>query len=249
MTAKKSANSEFANPNAIFLRRWWRRGVLPGISVLGLILLAACAYQPGYRDNPFKRSFSWFSYLNADDLRSYCAAGGPDRYRIVYNGRADEQVRTYDLTATSTGGADLVVQVSGGADFSKPIPLDDLLSPWRGKIERTIIGRGPLRAIRDALRASHFDMPPPSGTRVHSWNFFWLAMACESGRFTYNGWGYGSPRFNQVVLQKSLMAVDPTGIAFNPPREVEPPEIEGGRHEFYELYVTSKGTKGNFTLF
>jgi hypothetical protein len=213
------------------------------------MLLAACAYKPGYRDNPFTRSFSWFSYLNADDLRPMCKVGAPDRYRIVYNGRAEEQVRTYDLTVTSTGGADLIVQVSGDADFSQPIPLGDLLSPWRGRIERTTISRSQLGTIHDALRASDFKMPPPRGTRVHSWNFFWLAMACENGQFTYNGWGYDSPRFKQVVLQKPLMAVDPTGIAFNPSRAVEPPEIEAGRHEYYELYVTPSGTKGNFTLF
>lgn len=213
--------------------------------------MAACTYQPGYRDNPVARSFAWFSYVNADDLRSSCAAGSPARYRIIYNGKQDEQVRTYDLTATADGGADLVIQVSSAApDLVGGVSLADPLAPWRGKIERRHIGADAFQAIRGALRESGFYAPPPEDTRVKSWSFFWLAAACEDGKFTYNAWAYPSARFEQVTLKAPLMAVDNTGIAFNPPRPDTYPEREERlERRFYELVITGEGTKGHFTPF
>ena len=223
-------------------------------AILGLLGLAACSYRAGYGDNPFTRSFSWYSYLNGDDLRAYCRGGGPDRYRIVYNGVWEEQVRTYDITADpDRGGGDLVVQVSGPPDLSQEIPLDDLLAPWRGKIVRDRIGRGELRAVRDALRTSGFDTPPPEGTRLQSWSFFWIAIACEGGRFKYNAWGYPSERFERVTLRPPLEAVDRSGVPFNPPRPDTEPErsddTPGRRPDRYQLVVTPDGISGHFTAF
>ncbi len=223
-------------------------------AVLAALAVAGCTFQQGYHDNPIQRSMAWYSYLNGDDLRSYCRGGGPDRYRIVYNGIWDEQVRTYDITVDPSGeGAAVVMQVSGSVDVSE-IPLDDPLSPWRGKIARRHIGRGELRAIRDGLHKSGFDTPPPDGTRVYSWSFFWLVAACESGRFQYNAWGYDgsydTPRFDQVALRAPLMAIDTTGVAFNPPRrDVELDRDMERRRDYYELVITPQGIKDQFTPF
>lgn len=222
-----------------------------GRCALALLLgLGACTYTEGARDNPFARSFAWFSYLNGDDIRSYCKAGGPDRYRIVYNGNWDEQVRTYDITTDGAGGGELVIQVTGRADLSTAVELDSLLAPWRGRQERRALGRGEVNAVRDALAASGFRTPPPAGTRLQSWSFFWLAVACEGGRFTYNGWGYPSDRFKAVTLLAPLQAVDRTGIAFNPPREDTLPDRDDRmRQRYYELVITTDGIKDNFTPF
>src|SRR5690606_6468296 len=65
-----------------------------GPAALCLIVLAACTYRGA--DDPVSRKFSWFSYLNGDDIRRECVAGAADRYRFVYNGINVEQVRTYD---------------------------------------------------------------------------------------------------------------------------------------------------------
>lgn len=233
------------------------RRVLALGAVLVAVLVSGCTFRPGDRENPIARSMAWYSYLNGDDIRSYCKGGGPDRYRIVYNGIWDEQVRTYDITVDPDGaGAAVVIQVSGSADMSE-ISLGDPLAPWRGKIVHRHIGRGQLRAIRDGLRKSGFDTPPPKGTRLYSWSFFWLAAACESGQFKYNGWGYDgrydTPRFDKVALRKPLMAIDTTGVAFNPPRkdvEPYPPEsTEDKRRENYELVITPHGIQGQFTPF
>lgn len=221
------------------------------ISLAAAMLFAGCAYQPGLSKNPITRSASWFSYVGAEDIKTQCTATGPDRYRIVYNGTADTQVRAYDITTAPPGpGAEMRVQVRGELDVSGPIPLDDLLKPWRPTFETTTLSAAQLASIREALRASGFYNPPPEGTRVHSWNFFWIAAACENGRFTYNGWEYGSARFAQVRLAETLAAVDPVDKPFTTPRAAEPPRRdERGNREGYELYVTPGGTKGHITLF
>ena len=220
--------------------------------VLGACLaaiVAGCSFEAGDRDNPILRSFAWFSYLNGDDIRSYCKGGGPDRYRIVYNGNWDEQVRTYDLTADSAGGAELVVQVSGDLDVST-IKLADPLGPWRGKIVRRHLSRGEFRAIRDALHGSGFDTPPPAGIRLQSWSYFWLAAGCESGRFAFNGWAYPSARFKAVTLQVPLMAVDGSGVAFAPARDTDRPRsVDRQEKSYYELAITAEGIRDNFTPF
>lgn len=217
-----------------------------------LLAISACSYREGAGDNPITRSFAWFSYLNGDDLRSYCKAGGPDRYRIVYNADWNEQVRTYDLTANADGGADLALQVFGAGNWlGSGVSITDPLAPWRGRAERRVISRGELRAIRDALRASGFDTPPPVGTRVRSWGFFWLVATCEGGRFRYNGWAHPSPRYDAVALMPALKAVDNTGIAFNPAREVDWRLDRDQREhlQHYQLVITPDGIKDNFTPF
>lgn len=216
----------------------------------GLILaLPACTHRAGYEDNPVSRSFAWFSYLNADDLRKSCQTGGPDRFRVVYNGVWQEQVRSYDLTA-GPGGADFKAQVRGEADFARPIPLDDLLSPWRPKTVRKRIGGNELARLRAALQDSGFYAPVPQGTRVRSWGFFWVAASCEGGRFRFNAWSYPSKRFERVTLARVLGALDGTGIAFNDPRDTERPDWDEDRHvDRYELVVRGDGFADNLKLF
>ena len=73
------------------------------------ILLAGCTYR-GDIDNPAVRKVSWFSYLDGTDIRTACAEGAPDSYRLVYNGRYEEQLRSYEITADGAGGAYLVAR-------------------------------------------------------------------------------------------------------------------------------------------
>ncbi|MFX4447010.1 hypothetical protein ABTA86_19705, partial [Acinetobacter baumannii] len=83
-----------------------------GLAAVGLV---ACA-STGPVDNPIARTLTWFSYLNGDDIRNTCPAGVRDRYRFVYNGTFNSQVRTYDLVQdTGGGGATLTIHVGGRA--------------------------------------------------------------------------------------------------------------------------------------
>ena len=63
---------------------------------LVVFLTASCTYSGGI-DNPFSKKFTWFSYINGDDIRKVCASLGADRYRFVYNGIYQIQTRTYDV--------------------------------------------------------------------------------------------------------------------------------------------------------
>jgi hypothetical protein len=218
--------------------------------VSGLILgLSACTYRAGLEDNPITRSFAWFSYLNADDLRKTCQPGAPDRYRVVYNGVWQEQVRTYDLTA-GRGGVDFKAQVRGETDFARPIPLDDVLAPWRPQTVRKRIDAADLARLRASLRQSGFYAPVPQGTRVRSWGFFWVAAACEGGRFRFNAWSYPSTRFDGVTLAPVLGRLDGTGVPFSPPRETWRPDWDEDRHvDRYELVVRGNGFADNLKLF
>lgn len=229
-----------------------RRGTLSAgmmAGVAALLALAGCTYQSGYSDSPFQRSFAWFSYLNGDDLRKGCEAGATNRYRIVYNGVRDEQVRTYDLSAMAGGGATVQMQVFQSSPDVSTIDLTNPLEPWRGKTERRRIDGAQFDAILKGLRESGFYTPPPEGTRVHSWSFFWLVATCENGRFIYNAWAYDTPRFADVALRAPLMAIDTTGVPFNPPREVELSREKKDDRDYYDLVITPDGISGQFTLF
>src|SRR5215813_11866815 len=107
---------------------WW--GLPRRLSVMGVIvLLAACSYH-GDIDNPVVRKVAWFSYLDGTDIRNTCVEGSLGRYRLVYNGRYEEQLRSYEITADGAGGAYLVARAKGRAN-AFDVSLDDVLAPWR----------------------------------------------------------------------------------------------------------------------
>ncbi len=207
-------------------------------AVLMLAALGACTYRAGHEDNPITRSFAWFSYLNADDIRGTCRAGAADRLRIVYNAVWEEQVRTYDFTARPGGRARLKLQVRGDADFSRVIELGDLLGPWRGKTLYADVKAAEMADVRQALRRSGFYQPVPQGTRVESWGFFWVVAACEGGRYRFNVWSYPSKRFERMALIGALKPLDKSGVPFNPPRETWEPDRHDDRIvDRYQLVV------------
>ena len=77
--------------------------------ILGLAVLAGCAYRGGI-DQPVTLKATWFSYLNGDDIRSACVPGAPPKYRLVYNGNYDEQLRAYELVGEYKRGTWFTVQ-------------------------------------------------------------------------------------------------------------------------------------------
>ena len=77
-----------------------------------MLLSIGCTYR-GETDNPVVRRATWFSYLDGTDLRTACGEGASDRFRLVYNARYEQQVRSYEITADGTGGAYLVARARG----------------------------------------------------------------------------------------------------------------------------------------
>lgn len=182
----------------------------------GALLLAACTYQ-GDLSTPGAQKLSWFSYLDGDDLRAACSAEGPDRYRLVYNGVYEEQLRSYEIRVDAGGGGYYIARTQGQASLTR-ISLGDPLAPWRWQTSETALTPAQTEGFRAELSESGFYGPPPVGERFYSGGFFWWVVACEDGEMRYNAWEYPYPGLS---FPDWLYALDRTGLAVNPPRETD----------------------------
>ncbi len=197
------------------------------LPVLCLLLLAACSYR-GDIDSPLVRKVSWFSYLDGGDIRETCAAGAADHYRLVYNGRYDEQLRSYEVTTDGTGGAWLVARAMDAANLVD-LTFDDLLAPWRWRRSEQYLSPAELGEFEARLAASGMFGPPPVGLRLFSGDFYWIGSACRAGVFRFNAWLYPGDRFARIRFADFLFERDATGIPVNPPREILAGERVGPR--------------------
>ena len=210
--------------NSAWLAPLWR------VTCMGL-LLAGCTYR-GDIDNPAVRKVSWFSYLDGTDIRTACAEGAPDRYRLVYNGRYEEQVRSYEITADGGGGADLTARAKGRAN-AFDVSLDDVLAPWRWKRSQTRLSPAEFQQFSALLEQSGQFAGAPEGLRLFSGDFYWVGSACRNGAFHYHAWAFSSDGFAQVRFADFLFKHDQTGLPVNPPRAIPASEFLGpaGRPE------------------
>src|SRR5687768_8929927 len=101
--------------------------------IAGAVMMtaAACTAEPNGDgreiEAPIGRSFYWFRYIGGADIRDSCAAGSPDRTRIVYNAVWGEQVRIYDIVGPRMTSRVLTdMSVGLGLEISS---AGDLLGP------------------------------------------------------------------------------------------------------------------------
>ena len=195
------------------------------------VLLAGCTYR-GDIDNPAVRKASWFSYLDGTDIRAACVEGAPDSYRLVYNGRYEEQLRSYEITANGDGGAYLVARAKGRPN-AFDISLDDVLAPWRWKRSQTRLSPAEFQQFVALLEQSGQFAGAPVGLRLFSGDFYWVGSACRNGAFHYHAWAFSNDGFAQVHFADYLFKHDQTGLAVNPPRKIPASEFLGpqGRQE------------------
>lgn len=179
--------------------------------------LAACAYSGDF-DNPVTRKFSYFSYLNGDDLRAECAQGGNEKYRLVYNAVYGEQVRHYEVGLDESKQLRQVSRVVGAPHIGDALAADDLMAPWRGAKAEAPLNIDVGRALVDALRADGLFAPSPKGLELPSDGYWWLAMGCKDGRFYFNAWLYPDAGAQKLTFPAKLYAQDTTGITPAPPR-------------------------------
>ncbi|WP_374654709.1 hypothetical protein [Dongia sp.] len=192
--------------------------------------LAGCAYQSAGNlgggsgiDNPVERKFTWFSYLDAADIRNSCAAGGPDRYRLVYNGQYANHVRTYEITDGPTRQiAARARGTSGDLTEMGFNSFDELLGPWNFRRSQTALSEEEWAELRDLLHRSGFGAGNQAGLRLHSQDFYWLAAGCEGGKFFFNAWADkpGALPLTRASFLDFLLRHDATGVAYVPPRPV-----------------------------
>lgn len=197
---------------------------------LAAIGLAGCAYQSAGRagpgssiDNPVERKFTWYSYLDAADIRNSCAAGGPDQYRIVYNGQYYNHVRTYEVTSAPDP---LIVArargTSGNLTEMGFNSFEELLGPWNFRSSRSALGDAEWTKLRDLLHQSGFAAGDQAGLRLHSQDFYWLVAGCEGGKFFFNAWA-DKPRaleLTQIKFLDFLLRHDATGVPYVQPYPV-----------------------------
>lgn len=194
---------------------------------LAAFLLSGCAYQSSGQlgsgstiDNPIERKFTWFSYLDAADIRNSCAAGGPDQYRIVYNGQYYEHLRTYEvnathLTARARGQNGDLMQMG----FSS---FEELLGPWQFRRSDSNLEPAEWSKLRDLLHQAGFASGSQAGLRLHSQDFYWLVAGCEGGKFFVNAWA-DKPRalpLTRTAFLDFVLKHDQTSIAYLKPRAV-----------------------------
>lgn len=222
--------------------------------VLSAILLGACTYRGA--DDPVSRKFSWFSYLNGDDIRSECAAGGGDRYRFVYNAVNVEQIRTYDLRVNAgPEGHLLTVRVIGPADLSDIGVSEpgDLLDPWRGDSGQVWLLDRDLARLEAAMADAGVFGEAPHGLRLKSYDFFWMVVGCRRGQVFFDAIRWPSERFDSAAFPQLLFGWDRTQVAVNQPRKANPrqvyPDKPDERSDNYELRVGDNGLIGGLGLF
>ena len=227
-----------------------------------IAVLPACSYVG--RDDALSQRFTWFSYMNGDDIRAHCAPGALDRYRFVYNGVYIQQVRTYDIVPDSASGFVMRARVLGPSDLSNVTFRDplatltqdplEILAPFAGKKGSTGLGGRDIDSLDAALAQSGFFQPAPAGLYLRSDDFFWIGVACIGGRLTFNAFRFPSASFANLTFPRLLFAWDPTGIPVNPPRELTSFDIYGqatveDKYPRFTLTVGTDGLAGTGTLF
>ena len=225
---------------------------------LSLLLLTACQPLPSRMDLPGVQKLTWFGYLDAGDLTGACAAGGPDRYRLIYNAHYAEQIRTYEVAADPSGGAALEAAVQTGSGIGASlrfVSLEDPLESWRWNRVPRRLAAAEFQGLTRALEASGAFGATPEGLRLRSNAFYWIAAGCRAGRPFYNAWVYPSEGYAGLRFPELLFALDGTGVAVNPPRRRDPgertsanvaPRVQGEAFSvpYFELEVDETGLAG-----
>ncbi|WP_339778751.1 hypothetical protein [uncultured Thalassospira sp.] len=180
-------------------------------------ILGGCSYTATSDiANPVVRKASWFSYLNADDLRVACSAGEAEgRIRIVYNADYYKDVRTFDITPqTGTDNFMLVSHMFGPLDVSEMnVSVRSPLGAFSGEPARQTLTRQQYLTLTDALQQDGFGTQSREGLRLHSEDYYWVALGCSQKQMTLAAWANGDDDLRDlhfpIVLEKVSGQVDP----------------------------------------
>jgi len=233
-----------------------------GLLVLTL-LLTACSYR-GDLATPFAQKLTWFSLVNGDDIRKACGPGAPERIRLVYNGRYQEQLRVYDLVESdpaggNPGGAELTARAQDSESYGKlgSIQLSSPLDAWQWHSAAASLQPDAYRRLKRALGNAGLGAPAPVGTELLSSRFYWVAVACLEGDIQFQAWQAPQADVTRLPFVAQLLEFDGTGVAFNAPRPLSAAEVAfngpGPQREQesfgFRLKVGERGLAGLMTPF
>jgi hypothetical protein len=149
-------------------------------SVLGL---ASCASTT----LPLDRDLTWLGYLRGEDVHKTCAAGSPDRFRLVFDVAGDEHVRIYEVAADGDGGASIEIQVLDAGTLSA-IALGDPVSAWSGIAAMLKLTPAGFAALTSGLAASGAFSRTETDVNPNAGRFGWLVAGCHDGRWFYGAY-------------------------------------------------------------
>lgn len=173
--------------------------------------LVGCTWTGGDIGDPLERKTHWFSFVNGDDLRAGCAAGAPDRFRLVDNAVYDEQLRIYELDSVRK----LLVIRAIAQGNAAHLSTDDPLSPWRAVEAKVQLDDAGYAKLVAAFAEGGMFAPPPVGLNLPSHSYYWTAAYCKDGRYGLTAWAYPSTAYAAMGFDKQLFALDTTGVPVN----------------------------------
>lgn len=178
--------------------------------------LASCTWTGGDIGDPLERKVHWFSFVEGSDIRSTCAAGTPDRFRLVYNAVYDEQLRIYELD----GLRRLLVIRAVNQGSTARLSADDLLAPWRAVEAKVQLDEAGYNRLVESFAKGGMFAPPPVGLELPSHSYYWTAAMCRDGRYGFTAWKHPSAAFAAMGFDADLFALDTTGVPVNQAKEV-----------------------------
>lgn len=190
-----------------------------GVAIAALSALTACSYRGEDIGDPLIRKTHWFSFVGGDDIRKTCAAGTPDRYRLVYNAVYDEQIRIYEMDSLRRQLRIRVIDQGNAGRLSS----EDLLAPWRAQEEAVQLDQPTYDRVMASFAQGGMFAPPPAGLDLPSRSYYWVAAFCHQGAYGLTAWKYPSPAFDAMGFDKTLFALDPSPV---PPRQAGPVPLD-----------------------
>ncbi|NIY77174.1 hypothetical protein HED22_16090 [Thalassospira sp. HF15] len=220
--------------------------VRSGVAVLVVAGLAGCTFtQTSDVSNPLVRKASWFSYLNADDLRQSCAAGDAEgQIRIIYNAEYYKEVRVFELDPyPGFEEFNLTTRVFGPLQVKDiNVELNAPLGAFGGEEAVDRIDRDSYIAITDALQAEGFGTQSRDGLRLYSDDFYWVAIGCSSGGVTLGAWASGVDDLRTLAFPEVLAKL--SSVEKDLP---EPPAAENARSQgAAQLHHVQNSDSGDF---
>jgi len=181
---------------------------------------------------PVVRSFHWFDFVAANEIRAACAPGGRNRLRLIYNALWEEQVRAYEIFLQPDGTAGMNIGVLEGQGnvttgitnmlISNP---KDIFAPWSMKGGQRILTVDETRELVGLLEESRAFGPPRDGMRLPDNDFWWTVASCRNGVWGFQAYHYPTDGFANVRFSTKLFSLDKVPVPVNPPRKLEPAEL------------------------
>lgn len=197
---------------------------------VALIVAGGASAQRADRnvEQPIARSFNWFAYVGANDIREACKPGGRNRVRLIYNALYEEQVRTYEIFLQPDGIAGMNIGVLADQGNVSNLVIGnaaDVLSPWSMKRGERLLSVDETRELVGLLEASAAFGPPRDGLRLPDNDFWWTVASCRNGVWGFQAYHYPTDGFANVKFAERLFAWDTVPVPVNRPRKLEPSNL------------------------